>query len=128
MHKKPRFHETDITEYTEQNNRYSVCKQKSLFDFQLSHKYFACLKMYKILKSNAHPYFQQKILSFQIAHSHYTRSMDSELLTVPRMNFVKCQRSFLSIGTNYWNQLPLVIRNSETFKQFKRELKNYIFF
>ena len=105
-----------------------VCKQKSLFDFQLSHKYFSCIKMYQILKSNAHPYFHQKIQSLQIAHSHHTRSIDSELLTVPRMNFVKCQRSFLSIGTNCWNQLPLVIRNSETLKQFKKQLRNYIFF
>ena len=104
-----------------------VCQREKLFNFQLAHKYFTCIKMYQIVKLGLHPHFSQKFSSFQTRHEYETRQNRSELLTTPLVRNAKCQRSFLYLGVKCWNELPLCIRDSENQKSFKINLRKFIF-
>ena len=64
---------------------------------------------------------------------HYTpcrclRSSDSNLLVIPKTTTVTYRdRSFRAIAPKLWNQLPLVIRQSNSVDRFKKALKTYLF-
>ena len=110
------------------SNRISinVYRQQNLFGFSLTHQYFSIIKMYQILRMNLHHYFIEKIDRFQISHEHSTRFASGELFTLPFMRHNKCQRSFLYRGLQFWNQLPVSIRNLEKLEPFKRALHKYL--
>ena len=56
------------------------------------------------------------------------RSSDSNFLVTPKTITVTYgDRSFAAIDPKLWNQLPLVIRQSNSFDSFKRALKTYLF-
>ena len=104
-----------------------VCKQEKIFDFQATLKYFTCIKMFQILKTSSHIYFKEKFDRIQIAHNYETRRVNSERLTIPYARLTRCMRSFLVNGTKLWNELPAYIRNSDSLKIFKKELRNFLF-
>ena len=64
---------------------------------------------------------------------HYTpcrslRSGDSNLLVIPKTTTVTYGDRYLAaIAPKLWNQLPLVIRQSNSVDSFKRALKTYLF-
>ena len=103
-----------------------VCKQEQLFDFQMTFKYFCSIKMYQLISMGQHNYFVDKIASLQINHNHTTRSSTSQNLSIPLYRYTKCQKSLTFVGTKFWNELPISIRNSENIIKFKKNLKNHI--
>ena len=74
-----------------------------------------------------HPYFLNLIIANQRAHTRNLRSVTNETLNPPRSYFVKCQRSFLIRSIQYWNNLPLDIRKSDTLNVFKSRVKQFIY-
>ena len=103
-----------------------TCKQEQMFDFEMTFKYFCAIKMYQIIHMGLHNYFTDKLSSFQINHDHATRQSSSHNLSTPLYRSTKCQKSFMYVGTKFWNELPTSIKNSENFKQFKLNLKAHI--
>ena len=56
-------------------------------------------------------------------HSHNTRQ--NQHLSVPRYNLTKSQSSFLYNSIHEWNSIPSEIKNCDSLKTFKKELKGY---
>ena len=81
--------------------------------------------MYQIIKLNAHLYFSQKIESSQVEILHETRRNSQQNLRIPFMRSNKCQNSFIFVGSKYWNELPISLKNSENAKIFKTKLKHF---
>ena len=106
----------------------SLLKDKSVMNYDMSVEYFSCNNMYRILKTESHQFFKDRISSFQTEHEHRTRAASSELIDLPFYRRTKCKRSFLYRGLTFWNKLPLEIRNiPSNFHRFKRSLRKYIF-
>ena len=84
--------------------------------------------MYRIMKTDSHKFFSDKISAFQTDHGHATRSTSLQLINLPFYRLNKCQRSFLYVGLSLWNKLPINIRNiPNNIRNFKKTLRNYIF-
>ena len=104
-----------------------ICKNERLFDFEMAYKYFCSINMYRIIQLNNHEYLKTKLLSYQTNHSHETRSVQNQNLSLPFVRKAKCQRSFLYKGTNVWNTLPLGARTIQhDLTSFKKILKNHL--
>ena len=63
---------------------------------------------------------------------HYTpcrslRSIDSNLLVIPKATTVTYGDRSFAVIMKIWNQLPLAIRQSTFVDSFKRALKTYLF-
>ena len=98
----------------------------NIFNYDRAYQYFSLIKMYKILNTDNHLYFKNKIRSFQHGHNFQTRLSNTNFLTIPRMNFSKCQRSFLNSALHDYNKLPLQIKASTSLRNFKKEIKIFI--
>ena len=106
-----------------------TCKNARMFDFDTAYKYFCGINMYRVLSLNSHPFLATKILSYQRNHSHETRSVLNQTLTLPYLTRSKCQRSFLYNGIKICNDIPLHIRNvQENLNSFKKLLKEHLLF
>ena len=104
-----------------------ICKSEHMFDFKMAHEYFCGINMYRILRLNNHHFLAAKVESYQRNHSHDTRSVRNQILTLPYYTRSKCQRSFLYIGLNLWNDIPLPIRNiHDDLKAYKKLLKEFL--
>ena len=102
----------------------NTCKNARIFDFDMAYKYFCGINMYRVLSLNIHPFLATKIRSFQRNHSHETRSVLNQELTLPYVTRSKCQRSFLYNGIKVWNDIPLQTRNvHDNLDSFKKLLK-----
>ena len=105
-----------------------LLKEKRFMNLDMTVNYFCCINMYKILKTNSHQFFKNKITSFQIEHEHVTRATNLELIHLPIYRLSKCKRSFLYRGLIFWNKLPINTRNNpNNLSCFKSLLKQYIF-
>jgi len=83
-------------------------------------------QVFKALNNLSPPYVAD-MLSFQTAQ-RTTRSSTQQLLSIPKWNNKTCaKRSFSVAGPIEWNKLSLDIRQKTTPKDFKRELKTYLF-
>ena len=106
----------------------AILKERRFMNLEMSIEYFCCINMYKILKTDSHQFFKNKITSFQIEHEHVTRAINLELVHLPIYRLSKCKRSFLYRGLSFWNGLPIDIRNNPNdLRCFKLMLKQYIF-
>ena len=47
-------------------------------------------------------------------------------LKLPKLRLEYCRGSFYYMGTKVYNDLPLTIRTTETFNEFKEKLKGYV--
>ena len=104
-----------------------ICKNERLFDFDMAYRYFCSINMYRIIQLNNHEFLATKLQSYQTNHSHETRSVQNQHLTLPLFRLSKCQRSFLYNGIQIWNLLPLNIRIIEDdLNSFKKLLKNHL--
>ena len=93
----------------------------------MAYKYFCGINMYRILRQNSHQFLAAKIRSYQRNHSHYTRSVQNQRLTLPYVVRSKCQRSFVYNGMDIWNNIPIEIRNvQDDLKAFKKLLKEFL--
>ena len=60
--------------------------------------------------------------------SHNIRSIDDNLLKVPKTNLVTFgDQAFQKAAPLLWNDLPLSIRTAETLNTFKSRLKTHLF-
>ena len=102
-------------------------RQNKLFNFSTAHKYFCCIKMFQIMKLDMHQFFSHKIRQSQVESSRETRQNILQNVRLPFMRSNKCQQSFLYVGTKFWNELPLVVKNAASIKAFKSKLKQFYF-
>ena len=101
-----------------------LLKRENVLDFDMAYKYFCLIKMYRILRLNNHESLASKIDSFQINHSHNTRAVAHQALTLPPCRRTKCQNSFLYRGIKFWNNISPDLKNiSDDVNTFKRLLK-----
>ena len=106
----------------------TILKEKLIMNFEMAAEYFSCINMYRILKTDSHLFFKNKIASFQTEHQHITRASSLEIIDLPFLRLSKCQRSFLYRGLKFWNKIPLDIRNIPNNPLLlKKSIKNYIF-
>ena len=99
-----------------------------MMNYDMAVEYFCSMDMYRILMTDAHHYFKNKIASFQTDHEHETRTTSLDHKVLPSYKCSKCQRSFLYVGLKFWNKLPYSTRNiPNNPKCFKNALKKYIF-
>ena len=104
-----------------------LLKKEKILDFDLSYKYFSSINMYKILCLNTHAYFANKIHASQINRTHQTRAVTNQNLYLPRFLRKKYKRSFIYKGSQFWNSIPINIRNIDNnCNTFKRSLKNHL--
>ena len=105
-----------------------MLKDKNLMNYEMTIEYFCCVNMNRVLMTDAHEFFRNKILSFQIGHEHVTRAANLELIELPFYRLSKCQRSFMYKGLVFWNKLPINLRNiPDNVSSFKRQMKSHIF-
>ena len=101
-----------------------LLKSQNVLDFEMAYKYFCSIKMYKILCLNNHEALALKIYSFQTDHTHETRAVHNQSLTLPRFRLTKCKNSFIYRGIQFWNSISLDMRNiPDDLNTFKRLLK-----
>ena len=101
-----------------------LLKRENVLDFDMAHKYFCLIKMYRILRLNNHESLASKIDSFQINHSHDTRAVAQQALTLPPYRLSKCQNSFLYRGIKFWNKISTDLKNiADDANAFKNLLK-----
>ena len=106
----------------------AILKDKFIMNYDMTAEYFSCINMYRILKTNSHKFFSDKISSFQIEHEYLTRSASLELINLPFYRLTKCKRSFLYTGLTFWNRIPINIRNiPNNPHKFKKSIKSHIF-
>jgi hypothetical protein len=101
-------------------------KFNNILDFLNLYKYFVLLYFYQIISSNNESYFHDRLVIEQPHHVHQTRFKTNEKLSLPLYRLSQCQRSFLYRAINYWNDLPLPLRNINTFDVFKYKLKKHL--
>ena len=81
---------------------------------------------YRCLHGSAQDYLSELLTPY--APSRTLRSSDSTLLSVPKSRTKSYgDRAFRNASPKLWNNLPLNIRQSETFSTFKSSLKSYLF-
>ena len=104
-----------------------LLKQENVLDFDMAYRYFCTVKMYKILCMNNHESLALKINSFQTHHSHETRAVSNENLSLPLFLRTKCQNSFVYRGIQFWNSIPSELRNiPNDLNAFKKCLKRLL--
>ena len=102
------------------------CKHNKIMNFELALEFFSLIKMHKILLTQNHLYFYERIITQQRNHSITTRSNTDGLLTLPRMNYSKCHNAFIYRASQAWNKLPLQLRELTSTRKFKKILKTFL--
>ena len=106
----------------------TILKEKGFMDYEMTIEYFCCVNIYRVLMTDSHDFFRNKIVSFQIRHEHATRAANLELIDLPFYRLSKCKRSFVYRGLGFWNKLPISLRNiPNNVSSFKRQMKSHIF-
>ena len=94
---------------------------KARIQYKIACLGFQCIKqnsMPPYISDLLHPYCPSRTL-------HY---LDTSLLTVPRLSLETFgKKSFSVFGTTVWNSLPLSLRKSQCFTNFKAKLKTHLF-
>ena len=60
-----------------------------------------------------------------MAHSKSTRN-GGYMLKLPNIRLEYCRGSFYYMGAKLYNDLPIMIRKTENFKDFKKQLNIYV--
>ena len=102
------------------------CKRNKILNFQLALDFFTLIKIQKILFTETHNYFTDKLNNYQIHHTANTRRLYQAHLTIPLMHFTKCQNAFIYQGSHSWNKLPLQLREITSSRKFKNKLKIHL--
>ena len=91
------------------------------------HKYFTLIRCYKYYIQKSSMYFFEKFSSLQPIHDINTRFSANNLLNTPSdITITKVYSSFFYSAIEYWNTLPINIRESENIYSFKRKLKHQL--
>ena len=81
--------------------------------------------VYKSLNNSAPVYLTDKLQLY--TPSRQLRSIQQELLVVPRYSKQFGKRTFSYIGPELWNKLPINIKRAESLREFKHLLKTHLF-
>jgi hypothetical protein len=85
--------------------------------------------VYKCLHGCAPPYLAQDCIPVSsVSNRSHLRSADTRILCVPRTRTSTYgPRAFAVAGPTTWNSLPVNLRLSDSFPDFRRKLKTYLF-
>ena len=73
------------------------------------------------------PQYIRNLLCYE-EKTRFTRPSEKSLLKIPKWkNKTYGRRSFSVAGPYEWNRLPLYLRQKDTLKDFKKDLKTYLF-
>ena len=73
------------------------------------------------------PQYIRNLLCYE-AKTRFTLSSGKSLLKIPKWNNKICGRRSFSVSGPYgWNRLPLYLRQKDTLKDFKKDLKTNLF-
>jgi len=97
-----------------------------MLNFESMYHYFSCIKMFKIVKSGQHPYFNNILNHLVPQHAHRTRFSMCDSFNTPFYHKSKSQKGFLYQSISNWNTLPADIKSCQTLDSFKRGLKKYL--
>ena len=100
-------------------------KHCQIFSVFVLYKYEVLLLMYKVINYNLYPFMFNSTIRHTQIHSHQTRNSNS--IVLPLYNLSNSQRNASYNGPKYWNELYEHLRDSSSFKLFKRELKKFMF-
>ena len=100
-----------------------TCKRNKILNFQLALEFFSLVKVQKVLCTQYHRYFSDKMNNYQIHHNVNTRNNAHGHLTLPHMNYSKCQNAFIYKASLHWNKIPLQLREITSPRKFKTQLK-----
>ena len=59
-------------------------------------------------------------------HSHGTRSVEEGNLFLPQRNLSKGQEAISYTGAKFWNEIPAVVKETQSIDTFKGNLKKYL--
>ena len=90
------------------------------------HQFFSLMRCYKYYRLKSNDYFYEKFSSLHSIHNINTRFNVNNQLNTPQISLEKVKCSFFYCALNYWNHLPITIRNSVTISGFKRKVRHYI--
>ena len=96
--------------------------------FQDIYRSVALCTFHKYYRSDSltHLYFHVKIDQLIPTHSHNTRFVNDNNVSLPQNRKTVVQSQFLFIAIKYWNMLPAFLKNIHQCNTFKKELKLYI--
>ena len=83
--------------------------------------------VYKALNGLAPEYISDVFTNVSESHVRNLRSVDNDLLRVPRSRTSYFENSFTISSAKLWNELPLDIRSISTLNTFKNTLKAHLF-
>jgi hypothetical protein len=108
------------------SNNDSPYRFNKLFNFDETYQFFSLLKFFRCIKSNNDEHFFTKIRDLLPIHNYQTRFSVNEKFYLPALFKSRCKSSFIYHAVHFWNSLPLNVRNSLNFLQFKRNLRNHL--
>jgi len=87
------------------------------------YKYFTAQKLFKVLRTEQHPYFFQIVEDLIPQHDHNTRFSERDVFNLPALSKTKCQKGFLYQAINIWNDLPEDLKACSSLGTFRHSLK-----
>ena len=94
--------------------------------FESVFNYFALLKLYKVYRFDNHSYFCNIIDNLVPIHNYSTRFSNNNNILLPANRLTVTQKSFLPTAIMLWNNVPLHIKQINSYHTFKHHLKIYL--
>ena len=101
--------------------------QVAILNLTKLYAYFCTVKFFMSYQLGFHYHFIPIINNLLPNHSYSTRHRSNDLFNVPFYNLSRCQNSFVYNACNFWNQLPVTIRNLDSLNLFKNGCKKFLF-
>jgi len=103
------------------------CLIHTFLNFDSIYKYFSCLKLFKVIRLNQHPYFHSILNNLDPHHNHGTRFSNCSKFNKPAYSKSKCQKNFIYQSVCTWNDLPEFVKECPTLGLFKKKLKSELY-
>ena len=71
-------------------------------------------------------YIRSKTVSYLDQRNLPTRQFDKIVLRIPGTKLTRTARAPACMGSRIWNDLPLDVQHSRTYKQFKWKARKYL--
>ena len=101
----------------------------NILTFDNIFRYFTLLKLYRFLNNleiDTNRDIYLSIFNSQIDHNHHTRFKAHLNFQPPFFHKSKCQQSFVFQSLKLWNELPIYLKQNQTYNQFKFGLKSHL--
>ena len=100
-----------------------IMKKHKILSLTDLYKFNASLCLFRVLKLNFLPFLFDKIYSLAFTHEHLTRYHANFRVPIPRTRAVQFNLIYQAITA--WNDLPLELRELESYGEFKRKLRRH---